>query len=131
MTMQVLTRCSICLRLSQPTIGRCIFDNDSCANNSATEDRAKFLMTCHGYRLNRNYLWLVENDDPDNFQEKPIGAFVGTWADAFRVLIQHNFPTSEDVICGNCGTNEVEFLGDDCYQCGVEARDWQKAGEFV
>ena len=127
--MQTLTRCLHCLRLSYD--GRCIFND--CARNSQSliEDRARFLMTCYGYRLNRGYVWLVENDDPDNFQEKPIGAFRGTWVDAFRALIAHNFPTSENILCGTCRTNEVEFLNDECYGCAVESTLWAKAGEYV
>lgn len=126
-----LTRCWSCLRLSQARNGQCVFEDCSRIPGSVTEDRARFLMTCQGYRLNRNYVWLIENDDPENFQERPIGAFLGTWADAYRTLIQHNFPKTGDIICGNCKTNEVEFLGDDCYQCGVEAAGWVRAGEFV
>lgn len=118
--MQALTRCLACLRLTQDRNGQCVMPDCSTMPESVTEDRARLLMTCHGYHLHQGYVWLVENDDPDNFQQRPIGAFRGSWADAFRVLIQHQMPTTETIICGSCHQNEVEFLGADCYVCASE-----------
>lgn len=126
---ETLTRCLNCLRLSQTSNGQCVFDDCQAIPRTVTEDKARFLMTCHGYRIAYGYLWLVGNDDPDDFQETIIGSWHGSWADGFRALIRHGMPTTPNIICGSCKTDEVEFLGDDCYACAREANEWEKVGE--
>ena len=127
MSPEVLTRCLNCLRLTRSRNGQCVMPDCSQTGALLIERQARFLMTCHGYRVNLGAIWLVENDDPDNFQETRIGSWTGGWADAFRVLTHHRMPTTPNIVCGECHENEVEFLGDDCYDCAREANKWERA----
>lgn len=123
--MEALTRCINCLRLSRTTNGQCIFED--CPDPGRTEDRAQFLMGARGYRLHHDTLWLVENDDPEDFAEVKISDWKGTHADAFRNLIRHDFPTSSFLICPDCGDGESDF-GGRCEFCARNAADELRAG---
>ena len=93
------------------------------------EKRAAMALTFKRYRLAYGAIWFILNDDPDNWQDVRVATWDGTKADAFRMLMAHNFPTSEHLDCRTCHQNPVEFLGDDCYDCHIEANHWANAGE--
>jgi hypothetical protein len=98
---------------------------------SAAEDRAKFLFTCHGYRIKDGAIWATKSDEPEiGWEGVRIGTYTGDYAEAYRLMIAHRFPTSV-IQCVECHDVDVAELGDMCDGCSRETSNWEKAGEFV
>jgi hypothetical protein len=118
-TMDALTRCPTCLRLSEDQLGRCIFDD--CTRSKVVEDRARFLFTCHGYRLTQNQIWVTVHDEPElGWEGIPLTPYTGTFAEAYRLLMAHRFPTGT-LQCVDCHDVDVAQLGDRCDLCSRQA----------
>lgn len=98
---------------------------------SAAEDRARFLFTAHGYRIFDGAIWATKSDEPEiGWEGVRIGTYTGDYAEAYRLMVAHCFPTSV-IQCVECHDVDVAQLGDRCDGCSRETSNWEKAGEFV
>lgn len=123
-----------CDRCLETLSGSAAFHNSgSCltVTDEEIEFRAGKLLDFHCYLVRYGAVWFVENDDPDNWQDRKVADWPqpGRESDSelLRLLQEHRFPTSDLLMCKDCHDNPIEFLGESCYDCNVERAAWDQA----
>jgi hypothetical protein len=126
-----MTYCDICL--SRLPEGRRLHSGSECPTRSPEELEAlaEKLLHYQGYRVAGGAIFYIEDDDPDNFRETRIAEAPENPVEAFRLLLLHDFPKSSLLDCSICKRNPVEFLGDLCSDCSLEAAEWARAGDYA
>jgi len=109
--MQNYTRCPDCLALA--------FDGTTCHEHKPKlrEARAMRLLNYKGYVIRQGVLFLVHNDDPDNWQDTLIGDVRGDVFETYQALEASGWPqVAGEFLCIECGLF-TEQVGGLCVSC--------------
>lgn len=109
--MDNFTRCPDCLALA--------FDGTTCHKHTPKdrEERAIRLLHYKGYMISKGQLLLVQNDDPDNWQDRLLGSIRGDAFDTYQALEASGWPqVAGEFLCIECGAF-TEQIGGLCLSC--------------
>ena len=91
--------------------------------------RAARALAYRDYLPRYGAVWLILDDDPDNWQDRRVADWPadGDWVELVRLLQAHGWPTGPALLCLTCGENPVGDLGESCVYCREEHALWDAA----